>query len=60
VNHDMNRQIIDVLGGTAALGSDVKRGLTGKIWRRIKSKIDAFSEKPENTPEREGPKRGEP
>ena len=60
VNHDMNRQIIDVLSGTAALGSDVKRGLTGKIWRRIKSKIDAFSEKPENTPEREGPKRGEP
>jgi glycerol-3-phosphate acyltransferase PlsX len=57
VNHDMNRQIIEVLGGTAVLGSDVKGGLTGKIWRRIKSKIDSFSEKPENTPEREEPER---
>ncbi len=55
VNHDMNRQITEVLSGAAALGTDVKGGLPGKIWRRIKS---TFSEKPESTPEREEPERG--
>jgi glycerol-3-phosphate acyltransferase PlsX len=59
VEHDMNRQIMEVLGSTAALGSDVKGGLPGKIWRRIKSKIDSFSEKAESTPDREEPERGE-
>jgi glycerol-3-phosphate acyltransferase PlsX len=58
VNHNVNRQIMEVLSGTVALGTDVKGGLTGKIWRRIKSKIDSFSEKPENAPEREEPERG--
>jgi glycerol-3-phosphate acyltransferase PlsX len=59
VEHDMNRQIMEVLGSTAALGSDVKGGLPGKIWRRIKSKIDSLSEKSESTPDREEPERGE-
>jgi phosphate acyltransferase len=59
VEHDMNRHIMEVLGDGAVLGGDEKVGLTGKIWRRIKSRIDAFSEKPESTPEKEERERGE-
>jgi glycerol-3-phosphate acyltransferase PlsX len=59
VEHDMNRHIMEVLSEVAVLG-DQKGGLPGKIWRRIKSSIDAFAEKPENAPakkEREGGER---
>ena len=56
VEHNMNRHIVEVLGEGAALGGDEKVGLTGKIWRRIKS---SFSEKPESTPEKEERERGE-
>jgi glycerol-3-phosphate acyltransferase PlsX len=45
VEHDMNRHIMEVLGDAARLGRDGKDSLPGKIWRRIKRKIDAMAEK---------------
>ena len=59
VDHEMNVQITGVLAGTAALGSDVKGSLPGKIWRHIKSRFDSFSDKPENIAKREEPEGGE-
>ena len=54
VEHDMNRHIMEFLRGAAA-GGDSMGGLPGKIWRRIKSKIDAIAEKSEAPAEREQP-----
>jgi glycerol-3-phosphate acyltransferase PlsX len=59
VDHNMNGQITDVLSGTFALAGDVKGSFPGKIWRRIKSSFDSFSEKAESTSKREEPERGE-
>jgi glycerol-3-phosphate acyltransferase PlsX len=53
VEHDMNRHIMECLSSEAASGGDGKGGLPGKIWRRIKSKIDAIAEKSEAAVERE-------
>jgi glycerol-3-phosphate acyltransferase PlsX len=59
VEHDMNRHIMEFLSNAAASGADGKDSLPGKIWRRIKSKIDAMAEKSEASPERKNPERGD-
>jgi glycerol-3-phosphate acyltransferase PlsX len=58
VDHDMNRHIMELLDSVAT-AADGKGSFPGKIWRRIKSKIDAMGEKPEAPTERENPKSGE-
>jgi glycerol-3-phosphate acyltransferase PlsX len=58
VEHDMNRHIMECLSSEAASGADGKGGLPGKIWRRIKSKIDAMADKSEAASEREKPEGG--
>jgi glycerol-3-phosphate acyltransferase PlsX len=58
VDHNMNGQIMEVLGGTAPEASELQGSLPGKLWRRIKSKFD-FSEKAETSPKTEEPERGD-
>ena len=59
VEHDMNRHIMEDLADAAALESGGKDSLPGKIWRRIKSKIDALAEKPEAAAAREKSESGD-
>ena len=47
VEQDVNRHIADLLGNVAAASGGKEAGLPGKIWRRIKSKIESLSEKTE-------------
>lgn len=42
VEQDVNRHIVDVLG---EMGGETADGLPGKIWRRLKSKIETLGEK---------------
>jgi len=42
VEQDVNRHIVDVL---AEMGGETGDGLPGKIWRRLKSKIETLGEK---------------
>ena len=53
VEHDMNRRIMEVISDAAGADADGKGGLPGKIWRRIRSKIDAMSDTPEELSARE-------
>lgn len=59
VEQDMNRHIMEVLSDATAWGIDGKGGLPGKIWRRIKSKIDALADAPEVAPAKEEKKGGD-
>ena len=60
VEHDMNRHITESLSPAANVtSSDGKSSLPGKIWRSIKSKIDAMSDKSEAPTKREKPESGE-
>ncbi|MBI3057860.1 MAG: hypothetical protein HYY81_00885, partial [Deltaproteobacteria bacterium] len=51
-SHDVNRHIIEVLGELGEAGGEKSEKLPRKIWRRIRSKIESFGEKP--TAEGEG------
>jgi hypothetical protein len=59
VEHDMNRHIMEDLAAAAASDSGGMDSLPGKIWRRIKSKIDALGEKPEAAAAREKSESGD-
>jgi glycerol-3-phosphate acyltransferase PlsX len=59
VEHDMNRHIMEFLSNATGLGGDGNDSFPGKIWRRIKSKIDAMADKSEAPAERENPERGD-
>jgi glycerol-3-phosphate acyltransferase PlsX len=52
VSHDVNRHIIEVLGGLGDMRGEKGVQLPRKIWRQIKSKFETFGEKP--IPEEEG------
>ncbi|HZD41922.1 MAG TPA: phosphate acyltransferase PlsX [Terriglobales bacterium] len=49
VQHDINAHISQVLGDA----EDKREGFSRKIWQRIKSKIDAFGDKPDSEGETE-------
>jgi hypothetical protein len=55
----MNRHIMEDLAAAAASDSGGMDSLPGKIWRRIKSKIDALGEKPEAAAAREKSESGD-
>jgi phosphate acyltransferase len=52
VEQDVNRHIVDVLGDVDDSRGQQKVGFPGKIWRRIKSKIQS----PDDTPEAASPR----
>ncbi|MFQ5902224.1 MAG: phosphate acyltransferase PlsX [Candidatus Binatia bacterium] len=52
VSHDVNRHIIEVLGGLGRVVGEKEDRFPHRIWQQIKSKIESFSEKP--IPEEEG------
>ncbi|MDH3444052.1 MAG: phosphate acyltransferase PlsX [Deltaproteobacteria bacterium] len=59
VEHDMNRHIMEVLNHAAEPEADGKGSLPGKIWRRLRSRIDAISDTPEEPHAREEKEGGE-
>jgi len=45
LEQDINRHIINVLEEIGGVGGESLDGLTGKIWRRIKSKLETIGDK---------------
>ena len=46
VSHDVNRHILEVLGGLGEVVGEKGDKFPRRIWQQIKSKIETFSEKP--------------
>ncbi len=46
VSHDVNRYILEVLGGLGEVVGEKGDKFSRRIWQQIKSKIETFSEKP--------------
>lgn len=53
VEHEVNRQIMEALGATDGLTEEKTNGLPGRLWRKLKSKIDSLGDKPETVKEGE-------